>query len=186
MTKEDKDKAPEVLTIRKKDDLEDLDDELDEQSKRKDEKDEKRKKDKDEKEEKDADSEMPPPPPPPPPPPGGYPPQGGYGSLPPPKHSSSMTSSRDLHKFLSIGLLIGIIILFAGAILSGLGSFDWDDSFINSTLWAVGKIVGGVGLFLTALFVIIPLMTVNDLTDYQRGFIIILMAAIIIGFGLII
>ena len=183
MTKEDKDKAPEVLTIRKKDELEDLDDEQDD---RRISKEEKRKKAKDDEQASDADSSMPPPPPPPPPPPGGYPAQGGYGSLPPPKHSSSMTSSRDLHKFLSIGLLIGIMILFAGAILSGIGSFDWEDASISYTLWAVGKIVGGVGLFLTALFVIIPLMTVDDLSDYQRGFIIILMAAIIIGFGLII
>ncbi|MCK5561182.1 MAG: hypothetical protein KAJ51_11330 [Thermoplasmata archaeon] len=120
--------------------------------------------------------------------PPGYGPPPAYGPPPEP-----FFRANNLQKILAIGLLLGIIILLVGAILSassGFIKFDekdlkdaQDDKDLARSLGAAGQLVGAIGLFIIALFVILPLLLIHDLSDKQRKMLILLMMAIIIGFA---
>jgi hypothetical protein len=123
--------------------------------------------------------------PPPEQPPPGYGPPPAYGPPPEPFFRAS-----NLQRILAIGLLLGVIILLLGAILSassGLIKFDdkdpEDDQDLARSLSASGQLVGAFGLFIIAIFVILPMMLIHDLSDKQRKMLILLMMAIIIGFA---
>ena len=119
------------------------------------------------------------------------PPPPGYGPPPTP-----MFSADKLPKLLAIFLLIGIIILFIGALLTSSAGFikirydDPDDTEADQdmkrTLTASGHLMGGIGLLLTGLFIVLPLMIIKDLSDKQRILLGILIMAVILGFSLLI
>ena len=135
-----------------------------------------------------------PPKPRPAPPPDDYyrqdaaPPPGGYGPPPTP-----MFTAEKLPKLLAIFMLIGIIILFVGALLTSTAGFikiegddAEDDADLKRNLTSAGHLMGGIALFLMGLFVVIPLMVIKDLSDRQKLLIGIFLMAIILGFSLII
>jgi hypothetical protein len=109
-----------------------------------------------------------------PPPPGAYPP-------PPPREP--MFTSANLAKTLGIGFLIVIILLFVGSLLSVSATFV--DEY-PAEVRAVGVLIAAIGLFLGGIFVALPLMQIRDLSKYQKATLIILLSALIIGFGLLI
>jgi hypothetical protein len=114
-----------------------------------------------------------------------YPPHSPYpGYYPPPR--KQMFSSKDLTKELSTGLLIGIIILFAGAILRACANTTIVEYDYVKYLQIGSQIVGAAGLFIMGLFVVLPIMNVKDLSDTQKLPLFILLGAIIIGFALLI
>lgn len=127
--------------------------------------------------------------PPPEQPPPGYGPPPAYGPPPEP-----FFRANNLQKILAFGLLFGIIILLVGAILSASSGFisvdpeddlddQKDDQDLIGNLAASGQLVGAIGLFIIALFVILPLLQINDLSDKQRKLLMLLMMAVIIGFA---
>jgi hypothetical protein len=115
-----------------------------------------------------------------------YPPPPGYGYGP---QADPFFSAKNLHKILAIGLLIGIICLFIGAMAAAGGKFikveKEDDADLQRNLSAVGHLMGGVGLFLVALFVLLPFLMIKDLSDKQKNMLILLFIAILIGFTIL-
>jgi len=116
------------------------------------------------------------------------PPPPGYGPAPTP-----MFSAEKLPKLLAIFILIGIIILFIGALLTSSAGFikvegddAEDDRDLKRNLTAGGHLMGGIGLLLTGLFIVLPLMIIKDLSDNQRILLGILLMAVILGFSLLI
>ena len=120
-----------------------------------------------------------------PPPPGAYP--------PPPPREPMMTAGR-LHKFMAIGIIIGIIILFVGTLLIISANYmdptderDADDvekaSDLQRNLATTGGLINGIGLFLMGMFLVLPLMIIQDLSNKQRMMLVIILAAVIIGFS---
>ena len=107
----------------------------------------------------------------------------------PPPPSKPLFSSENIYKLMALGLLIGIILLFIGGMLTAgamymkpkdEGGFD-----TQRVLYASGVLIDSIGLFLMAIFLVIPLLIVKDLNDKQRTLIIILAAAVIVGFVLL-
>lgn len=124
-------------------------------------------------------------PPPEQPPPPGYGPGPAYGPPPEP-----FFRANNLQKILAIGLLLGIIVLLIGAMLTASADFikidakdPEDDLDLQRNLDASGHLLGGIGLFLTALFVLLPLLLIHDLSEKQQKLLMLLMMAIIIGFA---
>ena len=90
---------------------------------------------------------------------------------------------------MALGILIGIILLFIGGLLTAGAMYmkPKDEGGIDTQriLFASGVMIDSVGLFLMAIFLVMPLLIVKDLTDKQRTLLIILIAAVIIGFVLL-
>jgi hypothetical protein len=107
----------------------------------------------------------------------------GQYAPPPPPPAQPMFTSANLSKMVAIGLLVGIILLFVAGLLAG-GAYFADQNFGDVVGGA--KILGSIGLFLAGIFIVLPLMTVRDLTEEQKLFIIIILAGIIVGFAFLI
>ncbi len=91
--------------------------------------------------------------------------------------------------FMGLGLLIGIILLFIGTMFTAVGMFveveSSDDEDLQRNLLASGVLIDGIGLFLAAIFIVLPLLLVKNIGDKQKTFMILLLGAIIIGFALL-
>jgi len=57
---------------------------------------------------------------------------------------------------------------------------------LQRNLFTSSRLVGAIGLFLIGIFTVLPLMLIKDLTTTQRIMLIGVIAAIIIGFTLLI
>lgn len=114
---------------------------------------------------------------------GQYPPP--PGAYPPPPPAEPMMTARNMHRILAIGVLIGVIILFVGTLLIVSSAYVTDDWELQNNLHTSGRLIDGIGLFLTGLLLAIPLMVIRDLTVKQRALLVIILAAVIIGFTLI-
>lgn len=124
-----------------------------------------------------------------------YPAQSNY--YPPPPPAKPMFTPEGMPKILAIGILIGIILLFVGSMIFVAASYmdpseeedaeDRDDAYdLQRNLYTSSRLVGAIGLFLTGIFTVLPLMLIKDLSTTQRIMLIGIIAAIIIGFTLII
>jgi hypothetical protein len=98
-------------------------------------------------------------------------------------------SQQNVYKLLSLGILIGIILLFIGSLMNGAGTLVEPDSESNQdtkrNLHGWATIVDGIGLFIISIFILLPLLLIRDLENKQRTILIILIAAIIIGYTFI-
>jgi hypothetical protein len=110
-------------------------------------------------------------------------PVGSYPPPPPAQPAKPLFTSENLERMLGIAALIGVIMLFVGALLAGGANFA--DRY-QSEVYGGGKLIAGIGLFIAGLFVILPIMTVRDLSKQQKYLLFILTAAIIIAFALLI
>jgi hypothetical protein len=120
-----------------------------------------------------------------PPPPGAYP--------PPPPREPMMTAER-LHRFMAIGILIGILILFVGTLLIVSANFmdpyeetdpdDLDNALdLQRNVGTSGGLINCIGLFLMGIFIVLPLMIIRELSDKQRAMLVIILASVILGFS---
>lgn len=113
-----------------------------------------------------------------------YPPQGYY---PPPQ---PLFTSGSLQRLLAVGILICVIMLFVGSMLTAGGMYvkteDSGARDLKRNLAASGVLLGAIGLFLLGLFATLAFMQIHDLSDQQKQGILILMAAIFIGFAMLI
>ena len=127
---------------------------------------------------------------PPPPPASSYPPQQGYYQ-PPPK--PPMFTPEGFPRILAFGLLIGIILLFVGSMIFVSAAYmdpdeednadKRDDAYdFQRNLYASSRLFGAIGLLLTGIFVILPLVLIKGLSTNQRFMLIVIISAIIIGF----
>ncbi len=104
-----------------------------------------------------------------------------------------MFTADKIPKFIAIGILIGILLLFIGALLSSTaisvkveGQDSEDEEDLQRNLRAGGHFMGSIGMFLIGLFVVLPLLLAKDLSDRQKQLMGILLLAVIIGFSLLI
>ncbi|MCK5559524.1 MAG: hypothetical protein KAJ51_02980, partial [Thermoplasmata archaeon] len=104
-----------------------------------------------------------------------------------------MTANK-LHRFMAIGILIGILILFVGTLLIVSANYmdpaeerdpdDQDDARdLQRNIATSGGLINGIGLFLLGLFIVLPLMIIRDLSDKQRAMLVIILASVILGFS---
>ncbi len=103
----------------------------------------------------------------------------------------ALFTTENIPSFMGLGLLIGIILLFVGTMITAGGmyvdveSLDSDDADLKRNLLASGVLIDGIGLFLAAIFIVLPLLLVKNIGDKQKTFMILLLGAIIIGFSLL-
>jgi cytochrome bd-type quinol oxidase subunit 1 len=57
-----------------------------------------------------------------------------------------------------------------------------DDADFQRNLSASGHLMAGVGLFIVALFVLLPFLMIRDLSEKQKNMLVLLLIAILIGF----
>jgi hypothetical protein len=100
-----------------------------------------------------------------------------------------MFTKENVPRLMALGLFIGIILLFIGSMLTA-GAIMMepdakDPGETKRTLLGAGVLIDGIGLFIMSIFIVLPLLIVRDLDEKQRTLIIILTAAIIIGFALL-
>jgi hypothetical protein len=102
----------------------------------------------------------------PPPPPGQpYPMPPGYPPAP-------FFTAANLNKFISIGVLICVIMLFVGNMINASAYYmdldDSDDYEAQRNRMGAAIAVGGIGLFILGLFAAIAFLQIRDLTDHQK------------------
>ncbi len=117
-----------------------------------------------------------------------YPPQ-----YPPPR---PFFSADNINKFVGLGLLMGIILLFIGTMMNGSASLvkleglsgdDYEDARdLQRNLYGGGIIIDGIGLFIISFFILLPLLLIRDLGDKQRYILILIAAAVIVGYTILI
>lgn len=122
----------------------------------------------------------------------------GHGQPYPPPYPPrpSFFSAENFNKLVSLALLIGIICLLIGTMCTvgaRLTKIDYGDDADDReaaedqqrNLYGASVLLDGIGLFIIALFLFLLLMSSRDLTEKQVIVLIILMAAVIIGFTLL-
>jgi hypothetical protein len=112
-----------------------------------------------------------------------------YGSQPQYPPPQPMFTPQNVPKLMALGLLLGIILLFIGSMLTAGGHYvkleDEDDYDLQRNMLASGNLVAGIGLFIGALFFIIPLLMIRDIEEKHKTLLVLLLAAIIVGFALL-